>query len=189
MLPTAFNVGAFEEVCILVAAGTPVGEALEKVEHAPKPWSFYRWLTRIPAARVAYDTARQLQAHRMFDNVLALANELTAAKKDGERARFDKDQLRAFEIAIRAYQWSAEKLDPAQYGQRSTAQTAVAVTITTTLDLEGRGTVTPEGKTMYTVDAVCENPSGDKSDADEVSMVKERKRHQDRARKKTHAPA
>lgn len=103
--PVSYNERAAQAIC----EGISEGEFLEDVcrlPGMPKQATVYRWLAAKPEFAKAYGEARQVQAHRLFDEALRVAE--TAMEKTWRKAKLRVDTIR----------WTVAKLAPHRYGPR-----------------------------------------------------------------------
>ena len=103
------------------------GEDLRAIcqdEHLPCFRTVFYWLEDDPELEFAYRRARRGYAAAQAHKATILADKL---------ARFEvpKDGVRGVEVAIKHYQWLAERMDPAQWGQRLPTAPAAAIQIIT----------------------------------------------------------
>ncbi len=108
------------------------------------------WLVTFPEFNKLYKTARDLQAHGLFDEIIDLAHGLVDADVR-EPGKIYKD--REVSVAVRTLQWAAGRLLPATYGEHQQVKPTVAVQINTTLELEADASAQPVigGKTKYVI--------------------------------------
>lgn len=128
------------------------GETLSKVcagEGMPDRKTFRRWMVREPELRKAYEAARELQSHSLFDEALDLVRKL----KD---ETLENAKVTALRVALEQLRWSAGKLNPAQYGEKSSPNGAMTVIVNTTLNLgaSDRQLGPAPGENLYTLKAV-----------------------------------
>lgn len=126
-----FGVAYSEEVgsaiCSLVGSGYPM-TIIERMEGMPSRRTVNQWLHRYPNFERSYRQARERMADALVDMTLELARELTAP-------RFDTKRARAYDIAIKVYQWAAERFNPRLYAQRGAVSFVIPVQVNTTLAL------------------------------------------------------
>lgn len=118
------------KICERIAEGETLSAICED-EGMPQRSTFRRWMVRQPELRKAYEAARELQSHSLFDEALDLVRRL----KTGE---LENAQVNAYRVALEQLRWSAAKLNPAQYGEKQNPSGVLNVQIITSLDL-GKG--------------------------------------------------
>ncbi len=104
--PVAFDEVLGDAVCARLAAGSKGLEAVCAAVDMPSSATVYRWLADYPEFATQYGQARQVQAHRMFDEARAIAK--AATTKSAAVAKLRIDTLK----------WQAAKLAPRVYGAR-----------------------------------------------------------------------
>jgi hypothetical protein len=100
-------------------------------EETGTSWSvFSRWMVKYPDLGRSYQEARALSGTTFEDKALALADKLVAPND------FTGTGVRALEVAMNQYRWSATKRDPRSYAE-ATASTGAQtpIQINTTLNL------------------------------------------------------
>lgn len=104
--PVAFHDGLAAALLERLAAASEGLEAVCAAADMPSSATVYRWLADYPDFAASYGQARQVQAHRMFDEARAIA-----------RAATDKT-VRVAKLRIDTLKWQAAKLAPRVYGAR-----------------------------------------------------------------------
>lgn len=134
-------------VCERIAEGETLS-GICAAEGMPDRKTFRRWVVNDPELRKAYDAARELKSHSLFDEALDLAREL---KGNG----LDNATVGARRVAIDTLKWAAGKLNPREYGERSDAGPAIAIQINTPLNLGSadRTSGPAPGENLYTLQA------------------------------------
>lgn len=142
------------EVCEAVANGKTLSEVLDN-PGMPARSTWYRWVMLYPELAKAYDAARKISAEAMEDTLLLMVGEL----KDGTR-EMSRLLIQRYQIAMAQLRWSAERRDPARFGERKEQAIVVPIQINTTLDL-GQGSVSSDliGN-VYEVRATVEAQDG-----------------------------
>lgn len=103
--PVSFNERAAHAICEGISEGAFL-EDVCRLPGMPKQATVYRWLAARPEFAKAYGEARQVQAHRLFDEALRVAE--TATEKTWRKAKLRVDTIR----------WTVAKLAPHRYGPR-----------------------------------------------------------------------
>jgi hypothetical protein len=119
--------------------------------------TIYRWMAQFPDFKEAVENARAISAMTFEDKALEVAEDLTNERGED----WTNAQLRARELALKQWGWSAERRDPGRFGSRMAPSTVVPIQINTTLDLGGGSTakLTPyEMHAQIASDAVEEAP-------------------------------
>lgn len=114
----------------------------------PNRTTFYRWVIKNPDLAQAYNAAIALSAHTLEEDALELARTI----KGDTTASGTK--VRAFEVAMAQFRWSAERRDPARYANRTAGTLVVPIQINTTLDLKGG----ISSENVYKVESVIDVP-------------------------------
>ncbi len=104
--PVVFDEALAAAVCERLAAGSQGLEAVCAAPDLPSSATVYRWLADYPDFAAQYGQARQVQAHRMFDEARAIARAATARSVAVAKLRID------------TLKWQAAKLAPRVYGAR-----------------------------------------------------------------------
>lgn len=106
--------------------------------------TFYKWMMLYPDLKLAYDAARELSALSLEEEALQMARVLK------EPNDFTGTKVRAYEVAMAQFRWSAERRDPARFAGGQKAAIMVPIQINTTLDLgQQGGAATAAAKTTY----------------------------------------
>lgn len=139
-------------ICHRVAAGETV-LAICRDPAMPARRTFYDWVIRYPELRRAYDAARELQAHALFDEALGIARDL-------KERDFESAKVNALRHAIDHLRWAASKLNAA-YAERANPAAILAIQINTPLDLgsSGRQIGPAPGESLYAFKAVVDVPA------------------------------
>jgi hypothetical protein len=138
-----------EELATLVVERVAEGETLRAIctgDGMPTATVFRRWAIAHKDLYEALQAARELKADTLFDEALDMAREL--AKSPGTAQR-----VRAYDVAMSQLRWSAGKLNPSRYSDRSQVSLVVPIQINTTLDL-GQGSGGAETGEVYDLTAV-----------------------------------
>jgi hypothetical protein len=142
---TAYNPDLALQIVEKLAEGQTLNEIC-KADGYPHQVTFKRWVVAHPELAKAVDAARQLSAQSLEEEALDAAREIRRAQRDGT-------QVRAFEVAIQQLRWSAERRDPARFGNRAPVSIRVPIQIVTTLDLGADAADTAMDKDIYSLTA------------------------------------
>lgn len=139
-----------EAVLMKIADGATLRE-IAREPGMPTKSTVQRWIMKYPELAQAWKAARELSASSLEEESLDMARVLK------RQSGFTGTKIRAFEVAMNQFRWSASHRDPATYGQTAQAPIVVPIQINTSLDLgDGKGgtTVTSLGaQTTYEVAA------------------------------------
>lgn len=127
---TAYNPQAAMEICTRVANGETLREICTKESGLVSAHTFQKWCKVFPDVMRAYSSARQLSAQAFEEKALDLAGELARGTQTAQ-------EIRAREVAMGQWRWSASRRDPANYGEKAPVNMIVPVQIITSLDLSG----------------------------------------------------
>ena len=139
-------------VCANIIERVANGETLRgicKQDGMPDRTSFQSWVVAYPDLRSAWEAARRVKAHTLFDEALDAARDLKERAGDVGAA-----EVNALRVAIDTLKWTAGKLNPQEYGDKSITTPAIAIQINCGLDLGGQGLTTPTASTIYNIKAV-----------------------------------
>lgn len=140
-------VSACAEVMTDVAGGSTVKKAC--AAHGITPYQFHRHVISTKDTREAWELAKQLRAHCLFDEGVALAEKL----RDSEWGREDSSAVRALDRAITGFFYAAGRLSPREYGERSVNTAPIAIQINTSLNLDPNAPPAPSESNVYTIQA------------------------------------
>ena len=165
--PTSYTTPLMMKIVERVANGETL-TAVCKEPGMPIPSTFRAWIVRNPELRKAWEAAKELRAHAMFDQALDVTKRLL----DGNWGKEDAAMVRALDAAIQTLKWAAGRLSPRDYGERQPGNPVVPIQINTTLELGQGGTAVGrvEGSvytikaTIPAVEASGQNPSGTAAD-------------------------
>lgn len=119
------------------------------------------WRIQYPEFARAWKTAKELSAESFEDKALDIADDLV------ETNDYTGTKVRALEVAISQYRWSAARRDPKNYGQQADAKIVVPIQINTSLDLNNDamgGLSTPEHENVYAIKAEVQVPVAEDDD-------------------------
>lgn len=96
---------------------------LKRIEGAPVPSTFFKWLTEKPGLSEKYARAKELQAEYMADEMLQIADDgtndfMTIVKGDQEYVVENKEWTSRSKLRVDTRKWLASKLLPKKYGDR-----------------------------------------------------------------------
>ncbi len=150
--PVVYSEKVSEVICDRVAAGETL-RAICASDGMPTAVTFRKWALNKRELFEALQAARQLAADALFDEALDMGREL--AREPGTAQR-----VRAFDVAMSQMRWSAGKLDPQRYSDRSATSFVVPIQIITTLDLGQEGVSKTDDANIYEIKAevVVESP-------------------------------
>lgn len=143
--PATYRPELAAAICERVAAGETIS-AICKSDGMPSAVSFRRWALARKELFEALAAARQLKADALFDEALDMARELAAEPGSAQR-------VRAFDVAMSQLRWSAGKLDPQRYSDRSVTRFVVPIQIVTSLDLGQGGAEQKAEANVYDIKA------------------------------------
>lgn len=126
---TAYDPTVALEMCEMIAEGKTLKAICEEhKDRFPARQTFHRWVVNNAELARAYAAARELSAHAFEEEALTLAEELA-------QKRVPKEQIRAYEVAMNQFRWSAGKRNAAVYSDRNAVKVQVPIQINTTIDL------------------------------------------------------
>lgn len=142
---TAYSPELALKICERIAEGETLGKVCEG-KGMPHRTTFRRWLLNEPLAMKAYEIAREVQAHSLFEEALDLARDIRENPGSTQK-------VRAFDISMNHLRWAAGKLNPRIYSEKASVQFTVPIQIITSIDL-GQGGKTGAGpNAVYEVEA------------------------------------
>ncbi len=132
--PRQYDAGVMEKILMKIADGATLRE-ISREAGMPTKSTVQRWIMKVPDLTAAWKAARELSAASLEDESLDMARVLK------RQSDFTGTKVRAFEVAMNQFRWSASHRDPATYGTTTTANVVVPIQINTSLDLgDGKGT-------------------------------------------------
>lgn len=147
---TAYSPKVAEVILLKIADGATLRD-IAKEPGMPTKSTIQRWIMKYPDLKQAWAAARELSASSLEDEALDMARVLK------RQSDFTGTKVRAFEVAMNQFRWSAAHRDPATFGQTAQPSVVVPIQINTSLDLgdgKGGGTVEIKGaSTTYEVAA------------------------------------
>lgn len=132
-------------ICERIAGGETLS-SICKSDGMPSAVSFRRWALARKDLFEALMAARQLKADALFDEALDMARELAAEPGTAQR-------VRAYDVAISQLRWSAGKLNPQRFSERSSVSFVVPIQIVTSLDLGQEGAGARKENNVYEIKA------------------------------------
>lgn len=174
--PSVYRMELAIEVCEKIAQGGTL-RAIERLDGMPPATAFRKWVLEHKDLHDMYALARSMAADAIFDEALDLAREIKETPETGTK-------VRAFDVLLHQLRWSAGKLNPQQYSERSSISFVVPIQINTPLDLGQGGDASGSGS-VYEVEATITQefePGGVGSEAE--GKAGSRKQTERTARKK-----
>lgn len=110
-----------------------------------------RWAVNNPEFSRAFQTATQMSAAALEEEALGTARHIADPKVN---KKLSGTEVRAFEVAMNQFRWSASRRDPSKFGERAPASVTVPIQINTSLDLGNKG----ELDNIYTIEAKVVEP-------------------------------
>ena len=146
--PSVYRREIAVEMLEQIAEGSTLSKICEQ-DGMPTPTTFRKWALADKELWEALQAARSLKADSLFDEALDMARDL---KKEPGTAQ----KVRAYDVAMSQLRWSAGKLDPSRFSDRSSISVVVPIQINTTLDL-GQGVAVTEDGSIYDIKATVVN--------------------------------
>ena len=137
------------ELAMAIIERIAAGETIRSIcasDGMPSAVSFRRWALARKELSEALAAARQLKADALFDEALDLARELVIDPGTAQK-------VRAYDVAMSQLRWSAGKLDPQRFSDRSSVSFVVPIQIVTTLDLGQEGAGKTDDANVYEIKA------------------------------------
>jgi len=121
MKPTQYTEELAEEICDRLSKGESMHKLCDE-EDMPKEWRVYDWLKEFPDFLKKYAHAREIQAERLAQEIIEIAD---SSDKDiiiGEdgKIRTDWENVQRSRLRVDARKWVASKLLPKKYGDKMT---------------------------------------------------------------------
>lgn len=152
-------------ICQAVAEGNTLTDIVKR-EDMPARATIYRWFVVFPEFKEAFDRAKTLSAFSYEEKALEVADLLTKPND------FSSTRIKAFEVALAQWRWTAARRDAATYGGNVQGNQAMAVQINTNLNLgQMEGTtsaVNSENIYKFTAQAI---PSTDEPEENPFTRV------------------
>lgn len=144
----AYNADIALEMCEEIAQGRTLKAVCDSAERYPSRATFYKWVVNNPDLAAAFQAAREVSAHALEEEALGLAREIKADKEASGT------KVRAFEVAMNQFRWSATRRNPKVYSDRAAVNVTVPIQINSSLDLsEGTEPQTGNVENVYDVKA------------------------------------
>lgn len=123
-----------DELADLICERLADGESLVRIckdDEMPSTATVFRWLADNQAFRDSYARAREVQAERLADEIIEIADEgrRDTYIDDEGRERTDYDVIARSKLRVDARKWIAAKLLPKKYGERVQTEHSGAVTV------------------------------------------------------------
>lgn len=116
------------------------GESLRTIcadEAMPGKTTVFRWLAESTAFRDQYACAREMQADKLAEEILSIADDgLNDTYEDGEgNKRTDTDVIARSKLRVDARKWLASKMAPKKYGDKVTQEHTGSLRVVSATDL------------------------------------------------------
>ncbi len=142
------------ELALRIVERIANGETLKAICAAdgsmPNRSTLHRWVLLYPDLDKAYVSAREVSAHGFEDEAIDLARSINA------KTLKSAQDVRAADIAMNQFRWSAQRRNPRDYGERRAGQMVVPIQINTSLDLGQGGVKTETVAHVYSLSAKVE---------------------------------
>lgn len=125
--PSAFTPSLAERICAELVEGKSVREICV-ADDMPGCSTVYRWLQSNETFREQYVRAREVQAERLAEEIIEIADDGTndwmeRQRKDGSTETVvDQENINRSRLRVDARKWVASKLLPKKYGDRVTTE-------------------------------------------------------------------
>lgn len=122
-----------EEICLRMLDGESL-KAICQDEHMPTRRTVFRWLIEDAEFQRQYETARQMLADLLFDEIKDIADDgrndfMQRLRDDGQvETVVDHENIHRSKLRVDTRKWMASKLLPRKYGDR------IGVELTTPFD-------------------------------------------------------
>lgn len=161
-----------EELGLSICERIAKGETLKHIcldAHMPSTTTVHRWVIIYPKFGDAYNAARELSAYALEDEAMDAAR-LIRSQHDSNSAK-----VRAFDIAIQQFRWSAARRNPRVYSERSAVLVTVPIQINTSLNLDSGAAVDAthanDPNAVYTIDAIVNKEVTDEQEPDKNPFI------------------
>jgi hypothetical protein len=128
-VPVHYSDEIAEEICARVIAGEFVSHICRD-DHMPDVTTIWRWCREKPEFREQMDTAKELQADRIFEEMLEISDGVLPDGASGDN-RKDWDQVQRAKLQIDTRKFVVAKLLPRRYGDRQVIEQKSEITVTT----------------------------------------------------------
>ena len=122
--PSKYSEALASKICKLIAEGEKVVDVCKR-KGMPSVGTVFRWMHDKEGFREMYDRAREERAHRIFDDMLEIADDGTndyveKFNKNGESMgpQLDSEHVQRSRLRIETRKWIVSKLCPKQFGDR-----------------------------------------------------------------------
>ncbi len=129
-----------------VAEGQTLNQICTLANAMPTRATFRRWCMLNPDLGKAYREATLISATALEEEAIDIARQIRANSGTGT-------EVRAAEVAMNQFRWSATRRDPAKYGERQQASIIVPIQINTNLNLGQDGDKPVEESNIYDIKA------------------------------------
>lgn len=143
-----------EELALAICERLSFGETLKHIcesEGMPSRSTVHRWVINYPKFGDAYNAARELSAYALEDEAMEAAR-LIRSQHESNSAK-----VRAYDIAIQQFRWSAARRNPRVFSERSAVLVTVPIQINTSLNLDSGAPVdqsaSSDPNAIYTIEA------------------------------------
>lgn len=140
---STFNYDLAIRICERVAEGDTLSAVCAE-EGMPDRKTFRQWCVRDEKVMQAYEAARLVKSHSLFDEVLDITRKL-------KTETLDNAKVNAFRVALDNLRWAAGKLNPREYGDKLPNTPAIAIQINTPLNLGKQDKQPISGSNLYTL--------------------------------------
>lgn len=154
---TTYNPEIALEIVEKIAEGELLREICIPGSKYPHPVTFKRWMVRQPDLAKAYEVARELSASSLEEEAIDIGRRLSASPGTGTN-------VRAKEVLMTQLRWSAERRDPAKFGNKTNVSIRVPIQINTSLDLGSDGTGNVNDKDIYSISGLVDAQVEEKLD-------------------------
>ena len=123
--PSGYTEAIADEICERLVRGESL-ESITRDAHMPHVATIYRWLQKYEDFCEMYTRAREDQADTLADQIIAIADQhpdtITVLDSNGEvvETKVDSALIAWQKNRIEARKWTAAKLKPRKYGERTT---------------------------------------------------------------------
>ena len=149
---TKFTQARAEAICELVADGLTVSEICAK-KGMPARSTVFKWLSENGTFSDQYARAKEVQAERMADEILEIADDSTndwMERQSGDSAPvqvLNGEHVQRARLRVDTRKWLMSKMLPKKYGDRQHVEHSGTVSLSRVLeDLDGRSKDLPGDK-------------------------------------------
>ena len=120
--PTTYTPETAAIICDQIASSNKSLATICEAEGMPNWRTVYAWLEKHPEFQQMYARAKQDQAERLAEEIIAIADECTIGertkiKSNGEVETTTGDMIERAKLRVDARKWIAAKLLPQKYGE------------------------------------------------------------------------